>query len=59
MEYLFLILRAFDEDIALTEMPIALDTLTSAEVEYIQQAALEMGLHIRKLNQVEKLVRVF
>ncbi|XP_071790726.1 inactive peptidyl-prolyl cis-trans isomerase FKBP6-like [Asterias amurensis] len=44
-------LKAFDEDKALTEMPIALETLTSAEVDYIQQAATEMGLLVRKLNQ--------
>ena len=45
--------RTFTEDKALVEMPFALDTLTPAEIEYIQQAALDMGLQVRKLNQVK------
>ncbi|XP_038059182.1 inactive peptidyl-prolyl cis-trans isomerase FKBP6-like isoform X3 [Patiria miniata] len=44
-------LKEFIKDDVLTEMPFALDTLTSAETEYLQQAALEMGLEVRTLHQ--------
>ncbi|XP_022108900.1 inactive peptidyl-prolyl cis-trans isomerase FKBP6-like isoform X2 [Acanthaster planci] len=53
-------LKAFVEDAVLMEMPFALDTLTPAETEYLEQAALEMGLQVRTLHQnSEKYLKIF